>query len=154
MMKKLLFGFIFSLICSTPALAGWQYTTDVDEMRNETNNSAELKGLNNDVDLSIILSSPDEKNISSTILKTNGNKVDCYPGVICHALVKFANGDIEHFQYVNVNIEQDVAVPVEYIEFAKKIKNSDVVYIELPIEGKGTQQFKFKTAGLKWEVEQ
>lgn len=39
------------------------------------------------------------------------------------------------------------------IEFARKIKNSDVVFIELPIEGKGMQQFKFKTSGLKWKVE-
>lgn len=35
-----------------------------------------------------------------------------------------------------------------------KIKNSKIAFVELPIEGKGTQQFKFKTAGLKWEVEQ
>ncbi|EKH6496154.1 MULTISPECIES: hypothetical protein [Providencia] len=54
---------------------------------------------------------------------------------------------------MNVTIEQNVAVPVEYIEFASKIKNSDVVFIELSIEGKGTQQFKFKTSGLKWKVE-
>lgn len=153
MMRKLLYGFIFSLVCSASSLADWEYTTDVDEMRNETNHSAILKTVNSNDDLSIILSSPDEKTISSTVLKIEDAKINCYPGDTCKALVKFDNGEIESFDYVNVTIEQNVSVPLEYIEFARKIKNSDVVFIELPIEGKGMQQFKFKTSGLKWKVE-
>lgn len=157
MMKKLLFGFIFSLICSTPVLAGWQYTTDVDEMRGNTSYYGVLSNETNskldDEKLNIILFSPDDELITSMEIQTLKSPINCTSSN-CKALVKFGDNPIETILYAVVTPERNFIVPIEYMEFVRKIKNSEVVYIELPIEGKGTQQFKFKTAGLKWEVEQ
>ncbi|HHR5899973.1 TPA: hypothetical protein ACS7XC_000848 [Providencia alcalifaciens] len=155
-MRKLLFGFIFSLACSTSSLADWKYITDVDEMRNEASYYGVLSNEANsklgDEQLDIILFSPDNTSITSMEIQTVKSAIDCEYSK-CKALVRFGNGQIENVVYAVVTPERDFVVPIEYMEFARKIKNSDVVFIELPIEGKGMQQFKFKTSGLKWKVE-
>lgn len=155
MMKKLLFGFIFSLICSTPALAEWEYRDVYDEMRDSHSYSALLfsEGSSDEAFLLILINGKNKEVADNASLVINGYNFDCKDLKPCKGLVKFDNNEIQELIIYSKKYSE-LAIIDNDKNFVNEIKNSKIAFVELPIEGRGTQQFKFKTAGLKWEVEQ
>lgn len=152
-MRKLLFGFIFSLMCSAPSLADWEYRDIYDEMRGSRSYDALLPSEKKE-DVSgymfILLSSDDNKIINNAGLILSEGNFDCKVSTPCSGFIKYENNQVHE---LTIHSDSHVAIFDNSDNFLRQLVNINTLFIELPIEGKGTQQFKFKTSGLKWKVE-
>lgn len=154
-MKKLLLGL---LLCSVGfgAVADWKYSEKVDEMRGTTQYFASLapEKDNEGVAITLIAEGYNNKEAYNFHFSLNGNgaEFDCKVGDICSGLMKADSGEIKELLFELDKTNQLLGFVIGMRNFATELSGAKILYIELPILGKGMMQFKYEPNKLKWSM--
>lgn len=151
MMRKLLLGL---LLCSAGfgAVADWQYTEKVDEMRGATQYFASLapeKEIDG-VALTVEVESQNNKEVYDFHFDLQGGEFDCSLGKLCSGFIKIDSGEIKELLVEIDKKRQSFASVIGASNFATGLASAKILYIELPVQGKGMMQFKYEPNKLKW----
>lgn len=152
-MRKILLGL---LLCTVgfSASADWKYSKKVDEMRGITQYFASLapEKENDGVAMTLRAYSDNDKDTYDIKFILNGARFDCRLGNICSGSMKINNENVVELLFETDKNDGTIATHVWAASVATSVLSSEVVYLEVPIQGKGMMQFKYHPKGLKWTM--
>lgn len=148
------------IIAEPPTIASnWQYDESVDEMRGESSYFAINKSTNaatldfpygEGVELSIIIRD-DAQHGQDILFAVNKGQLFCsYQD--CYVSVKFDDGAVQKFTTTEAEAgsSEVLFLAEDVASFVEKLKNSDMVMVEVNFFDHGNEQFKFNVSGLEW----
>ncbi|MEQ4694508.1 hypothetical protein [Providencia manganoxydans] len=151
-MKKLMLGLLLFSV-EFGANAEWKYESDIDQMRGTTSYLATItaKPLSSSTagDLTIVISSDDNKISTGSGMYLIGERFDCDNERLCKIAVKFNAGKVLD-NYIRLNKDHSLAYFVHDMEFIETLRMANSIFIEIPIRGKGLVQYKVNPSGMKW----
>lgn len=143
-----------------PAIASsWQYNESVDEMRGESSYFAINKSTNTvtldfpygeGVELNIIIRD-DAQHGQDVLFAVNKGQLFCsYQD--CYVTVKFDDGAVQKIAATEAEAgsSEVLFLAEDVASFVEKLKNSNMVMVEVNFFDHGNEQFKFNVSGLEW----
>lgn len=148
-----------ALVEPSDTSSNWQYDESVDEMRGESSYFAINKSTNTvtldfpygeGVELNIIIRD-DAQHGQDILFAVNKGQLFCsYQD--CYVTVKFDDGAVQQIAATEAEAgsSEVLFLAEDVASFVEKLKNSDLVMVEVNFFDHGNEQFKFNVSGLEW----
>lgn len=146
----------------TSSESGWDYSTSKDEMRKTEIHMAKLSSSNvielefpyaGGSNLSIVIIKRSGEKSKAMLMLSNG-QLSCVSQDGCRIEVKFDDQQVGgiHVSPAGNGFTDTLFVDKDWdTAFVRKLKTTNDLIIEVPVYRGGLRQFKFRTAGLKWD---
>lgn len=144
---SLIFSSLIMCITTTAQSAEWEHYELKDEMRNEISHGATLMGYSiSDPKVSLSMNVFNKSAQSqATVLTLVGDRGICSEQ-ICEVSVRFDDGDIVK-EFMSFSSDGKTIIPNRNSAFSASVGLSKVVFIEIPLSGRGLTQFKYDVNG-------
>lgn len=133
------------------AQAEWTPYQQKDEMRGTTTNTYALRETaigNESISMALTVIEKQGK-AEGVVFSVAGDKIACMEKY-CIAEIRFDDGGVQKTSIV-VAEDRSLASPADSSAFVGSLALSKILYIEIPLKGAGSSQFKFVTDGAKFE---